>query len=349
MDLNGKRTSDSIEETSTEAVTITLANLKGGVTKTTTTLNMGMCARLLGKRVLIVDVDFQGNVTSAFGYESSQVPHTTYSLMLGESTFEDTVLPTYFDRNTRRFYDPTEKTFQRKQRTKPDQIVSGPDLLPCNVQASLAENTLLPIPNWGMLLRTILQQVRHRYDFIFIDTHPDVGKLTVNAFIASDFVIIPVVPEPWPTDGLIILSGSLVDAQKYHPALQVAGIFFARVRYTEHVSLMNYIRETLIQIINNQFTGLHLSCFGVHVNDNVSFLKSTNRRSCVVLSNPTDEVSLAYWAFFTEFLQKAQHPDFSLAYQQFLDVKAVHDQKEQRKADNALANSLVGGNDVEEQ
>jgi chromosome partitioning protein len=145
--------------------------------KTTTTLNVGMCAMLLGKRVLIADVDFQGNVTSAFGYEPSQVQHTTYSLMLGESTFDDTVLPTYFDKGTRRFYDPTDKTFQRKQRTRADQIVRGPDLLPCNVRASLAENTLLPIPNWGMLLRTILQRVRYEYDFIFIDTHPDVGKM----------------------------------------------------------------------------------------------------------------------------------------------------------------------------
>jgi chromosome partitioning protein len=310
---------------------IVLANLKGGVTKTTTAINAAVAASLLGKRVLVIDTDLQGNATTALGYESSALEHTVYTLMLGQSRFEDVVLQSYFDKTTKRFIDPTDDEMMQKRRIKSENLVAGPDLLPCNVNAAQAENDLIRNPAWGSLLRNALQAVRSQYDYIFIDTHPDLGKMTVNSFIAADLIVIPLVPEPWPTDGLLVLSASIADAQLVNPTLRVAGILFTRVRYAEHTKLMEYVRETLVERINTNFPQLQLSCFTTSVNESASFIASTNRRSCVVLSHPTDAVSLSYWAFFTEILQKEESDDFAVAYEQFQQLLAVYKTREQEK------------------
>lgn len=312
--------------------TIVDANLKGGVTKTTTTINIAVVASLLGKRVLVIDTDLQGNATTAFGYEPSMLEHSSYTLMLGKSRFEEVVKPTYFDKVSKRFVDATDGDFLRRRKIKSENIISGPDLLPCNITAAQAENDLIRNPAWGSLLRSVLEPHRSQYDYIFIDTHPDLGKMTVNGFIAADYAIIPTVPEPWPTDGLIILSSSIVDAQRVNPQLQVAGILFTRVRYAEHAKLIEYIRETLTDRINSTFPSLNLSCFQTTVNESAAFIASTNKRSCVVLSHPIDAVAISYWAIFVELLQKMESPDFQTAYQQFQHLLEAYKEKEQEKA-----------------
>jgi chromosome partitioning protein len=316
-----------------EMSVIVLANLKGGVTKTTTTINVAVAASLLGKRVLVIDTDLQGNATTALGYEPGALEHTTYTLMLGKSRFNDVVLQTRFDKNTKRFIDPTDNEIMQKRHIKAENLVMGPDLLPCNVSAAQAENDLIRNPAWGSLLRNVLQSVRSQYDYIFIDTHPDLGKMTVNSFIAADAIVIPLVPEPWPTDGLLVLSSSIADAQMVNPDLHVSGILFTRVRYAEHTKLMEYVRETLVEKINTTFPNLELSCFNTSVNESASFISSTNRRSCVVLTHPTDAVALSYWAFFAELLQREESSDFEIAYEQFQQLLQVYKTREQEKAE----------------
>jgi len=305
---------------------------KGGVTKTTTILNMAVVASLLGKRVLVIDTDLQGNATTAFGYEPSALSHTTYTLMLGKSRFEEVVKQTCFDKVSRRFVDRSDQEQIQRHKIKLENMVNGPDVLPCNITAAQAENDLIRDPAWGSLLRHAIGRVRSEYDYIFLDTHPDLGKMTVNGFITADYVLIPTVPEPWPTDGLIILSSSIVDAQRVNPHLQVAGVLFTRVRYADHTKLMAYIREVLVPKINQTFPNLHLSCFQASTNESAAHLSSTNKRSCVVLSHPTDPVALSYWAIFTECLQKMGSPDFGLAYQQFQRLLEVYKAREQEKA-----------------
>lgn len=312
---------------------IVFANLKGGVTKTTTTVNVAVAASLLGKRVLVIDTDLQGNATTALGYEPSSLEHTTYTLMLGRSRFEDVLQHTYFDKLSKRFVDPTDAEFLQRRRIKSDNLVAGPDILPCNVSAAQAENDLIRNPAWGSLLRNALQSIRSQYDYIFIDTHPDLGKMTINSFIAADAIVIPLVPEPWPTDGLLVLSSSIADAQMVNPDLHVAGILFTRVRYAEHTKLMEYVRDTLVARINASFPRLELSCFDVSVNESASFISSTNRRSCVVLSHPTDGVAISYWAFFVELLQREESSDFPIALEQFQQLLEAYKARELEKAE----------------
>ena len=319
---------------------IVLANLKGGVTKTTTTINVAVAASLLGKRVLVIDTDLQGNATTALGYEPSALENTTYTLMLGKSRFDEVLLHTCFDKSTKRFVDPTDGELLQNRRIKPENLVAGPDLLPCNVSAAQAENDLIRNPAWGSLLRNALQSIRSQYDYIFIDTHPDLGKMTVNSFIAADSVVIPVVPEPWPTDGLLVLSASIADAQAVNPNLDVSGILFTRVRYAEHTKLMEYVRETLVEKINTAFPQLGLSCFDTSVNESASFISSTSRRSCVVLSHPTDAVAISYWAFFTELLRRANSDDFAAAYEQFQQLLTVYKARRVRESRSKAESTL---------
>src|SRR5689334_20374459 len=93
-------------------------NLKGGVTKTTTTINVALAASLLGKRVLVIDTDLQGNATTGLGHEPSTLKHTVYTLMTGTSRFEETVKHTYFDKISKRFVDPADEELLKKRRIK---------------------------------------------------------------------------------------------------------------------------------------------------------------------------------------------------------------------------------------
>jgi cellulose biosynthesis protein BcsQ len=252
--------------------------------------------------------------------------------MRSQSSFEETVKPTYFDKGLRRFLTlSADGAIQRK--VKQENLQRGPDLLPCNILAAQAENELIPNPAWGMLLRNALAPVRERYDYIFIDTHPDLGKMTVNGFVAADYVVIPTVPERWPTQGLLTLCSSIVDAQHVNPALQVAGILFTRIRYAGHQELMDYIRDILVPKVNQTYPRLRIQCFQSIINESVAFTNSTNKQSCVVLSHPTDYVSVSYWSFLTELLTRMESPDAELTYQQFQHLLTLYKNKEQEKQD----------------
>ncbi len=313
-----------------EAITCTLANLKGGVSKSTTCVNLAIMAALLGKRVLLVDADLQGNATSALGYEAGLLERTTYTVMTGRSSFAETVLPTYFDKVSHAFLDPARQEQQPQRRIKEENLMRGPDVLPCNIGAARAENELIHHPNWGGMLKHTLRSVRDRYDYIFIDTNPGLGKMTVNAFICSDYVIIPTVPERWPTDGILILCSSIEEARMFNPDLRVAGLLFTRVRYAEHTRLMTYIKDVLLPRITQQYPDIPFTSFQMFINESAAFAAATNKRSSIILANPTDAVALASWGFFAELLQRIQSPDFPLVREQYQRLLAAHKQAKEK-------------------
>jgi chromosome partitioning protein len=289
---------------------------------------------------LVIDTDGQGNATSALGYEPGMLEATTYTLMTRQSTIEETIKQTYFDKVSNVFFDPADQELMQRRKIKPENVLQGPDLLPCNISAARAENELIPYPNWGSLLSDALRRVQSNYDFIFIDTNPGLGKMTVNAFIFADYVVVPTVPEKWPTDGIIILCSSVEEARRINPDLQIAGILFTRVRYAEHTTLMNYMRETLLpQKIGLSFPDLQLSCFQSSINESAAFVNATNRGTSIILSHPVEGVSIAYWGFFAELLQRIEHPLFPKARDQYQKLLSLYKQREQRKAEGKQANT----------
>lgn len=308
------------------AIVLVFANVKGGVTKTTTVLSTAIMLYLLGARVLVVDADPQGNATDGLGYTSEMLEHTTYTLMMGRSTVAQTVKPTYFDRETGIFFDPTDQEgrAQLQRALEEGRAVRGPDLLPCNVEAAAAENELLGHPGWGSLLGIALSELRPHYDFIVIDTNPGLGKMTVNSFLCADDIIIPSVPERWPTNGIRLLCGAIFNAYRMNPALRVVGILFTRVRYAEHKKQMEFVQRAVLPDVNKTFSWMHLTCFETYINESKDFSKTVNDRSNIILALPADAISVMYWGFLAELLRKIQSPFFDAAVKMYQQQLALY-------------------------
>lgn len=177
---------------------LAIANQKGGVGKTTTTINLAAWCAKYGKSVLVVDIDPQGNATSGLGVEKHKVKSSVYSMLIGDSTAKDTVMHT---------------------------AVDNLDIIPANIDLAGAEIELVSIDNRERLLKQALAAVRDRYDYIFIDCPPFIGLLTLNALTAADSILIPMQGEYFALEGLSQLMNTIRLAKQHlNPKLEIEGV-----------------------------------------------------------------------------------------------------------------------------
>lgn len=175
-----------------------IVNQKGGVGKTTTTINVASNLSDYGKKVLLVDLDPQGNATSGVGVKSDQVGQTIYDLLCHDASLEDCLYPTPFE---------------------------NLHLLPATKDLAGAEVEMVQIVSRETLLKKVLAPLRDYYDFILIDCPPSLGLLTLNALVSADRAIIPVQCEYYALEGVAGLVNTLKLVQEsYNPDLQIAGI-----------------------------------------------------------------------------------------------------------------------------
>ncbi len=191
---------------------IAIANQKGGVGKTTTSINLASCLAELGKRVLIIDSDPQGNTSSGLGVDKDELEYTFYDLLLENATFEQVKIELDF--------------FEKLH------------ILPSNIELSGAEIELVSKENREYLLKNILDNVKEGYDYILIDCPPSLNMLTVNALTAADTILVPLQCEYYALEGLsqLLYTINLVQ-QKLNPSLKIEGVVFTMYDARTNLSL----------------------------------------------------------------------------------------------------------------
>lgn len=177
---------------------IAVANQKGGVGKTTTAVNLSACLAVKNKKVLVIDIDPQGNTTSGLGVDKNTVRTSIYDVIINEMDMEDTLVP-----------------------TKVDNLM----LCPSNINLAGAEVELVSVISREMRLKTALENIENRFDFIMIDCPPSLGLLTVNSLTAANTILVPIQCEYYALEGLSQLMNTVKIVQKHlNRNLRVEGV-----------------------------------------------------------------------------------------------------------------------------
>ncbi|MCC5894348.1 MAG: ParA family protein [Alkalibacterium sp.] len=208
---------------------IAVANQKGGVGKTTTTVNLGASLAYVGKKVLLIDMDAQGNATSGLGVRKGEVDRDIYDVLINEVPLEDVILPSSRDNLS---------------------------MVPATIQLAGAEVELTSLMARETRLKSAVETVKDQYDYILIDCPPSLGHLTINAFTASDSVLIPVQCEYYALEGLSQLLNTVRLVQKhFNKDLKVEGVLLTMLDARTNLGfevvneVKKYFREKVYQTI----------------------------------------------------------------------------------------------------
>jgi len=246
---------------------VAVANQKGGVGKTTTAINLSSAIALEGRSVLLIDMDPQGNATSGLGIDQGSLKSSTYSCLAKTSTIQESSTET---------------------------SVTGLSLLPANADLAGAEVELVNVEGRESHLRTIIGEVKEKYDFVFLDCPPALGILTVNALTAADSVLIPVQCEYYAMEGLTRLIGSIdLVRQSFNSHLDLEGI----------VLTMFDSRNTLSRQVAEQIRSHFLDkVYQVVIPRNVSLAEAPSYGRPGILYNVASAGSQAYVLLAKEFI-----------------------------------------------
>lgn len=198
---------------------ISVANQKGGVGKTTSTVSLAAALAVHGKKVLIIDSDPQGNATSGLGVQKGELEQDVYDVLVNQVPMADVIVPT----------------------TRENLMIA-----PSTIQLAGAEIELTSQPHREQRLKEAVKKIKDDYDYIFIDCPPSLGHLTMNAFTASDTVLIPVQCEYYALEGLSQLMNTITMVRKhFNPHLKIEGVLLTM--YDARTNLGNEVKDDVIK------------------------------------------------------------------------------------------------------
>lgn len=248
---------------------IAVSNQKGGVGKTTTAINLSACLAEKGMRVLVIDVDPQGNTTSGFGVDKYNTENTVYELMVGECLLEDCIMENIYEKLS---------------------------LIPSNVNLAGAEIELIDIDEKEYILKKEIEKVKDKFDFVIIDCPPSLNILTVNAMTTANTILVPIQCEYYALEGLsqLIHTINLVK-ERLNPDLEIEGVVFTMYDARTNLSL---------QVVENVKENLHQNIYKAIIPRNVRLAEAPSHGVPINVYEPKSAGAEAYRELANEVMER---------------------------------------------
>ncbi len=249
---------------------IAIFNQKGGVGKTTTNINLGASLAAFGKKILMLDIDPQGNTTSGIGISKKNLEYTMYDLLIDSD------------------FDTHEAIIHT--------AVSNLDLVPANVDLAGAEIELVQISGREKRLRDAIARIRDEYDFIFIDCPPSLGLLTINSLCAVESVLIPIQCEFYALEGVSQLISTIDLVKKsFNPDLEIEGVVLSMFDGRTNLSIQ------VVQEVKKYFGS---KVYSTVIPRNIRLAEAPGFGMAITEYDPKSKGAKAYKKFAKEFLER---------------------------------------------
>lgn len=248
---------------------IAIANQKGGVGKTTTSINLSACLAAKGKKVLVVDTDPQGNTTSGFGIDKNFLQHTIYELILGDCSIQDCII---------------------------HNAIKDVSVVPSNVNLAAAEIELIGVEKKEFILKNEIDWVKDSYDYIIIDCPPSLNLLTINAMTTADSVLVPIQCEYYALEGLsqLIHTVNLIK-ERLNPELDMEGIVFTMYDSRTNLSM---------QVVENVKSNLQTNVCTTIIPRNIRLAEAPSHGMPITMYDPKSAGAESYMKLADEVIAR---------------------------------------------